>query len=270
MAGLDLLEQALVDLRRLDLALGLADLLGQLALQRTDLLDRLVGDVERVEDLGLGDLVGPGLDHQDRLFGAGHDEVEVVALEESLLGGVHDEVAVDLADAHRPHRVGQRHVGDHQRRGGAVHREDVVGMDVVDAQRDCHQLSLEVPALGEQRPDRPVDHPGGQGALLACATLALEERAGDLARGVHALFDVDGERQEVDIAEIADRCGAEDHRLALADDDGAGGLLGHLAGFERDFATSDLDGNRRHGVTTHMYLPSGPALRSAGAVASLF
>ena len=70
--------------------------------------------------------------------------------------------------------------------------------------------------------------------LLAGAALALEERAGDLARGVHALLDVDGQREEVDVAEVARGRGAEDHRVALADDDGAGGLLGHLAGLEGD------------------------------------
>ena len=78
-------------------------------------------------------------------------------------------------------------------------------MHVVDAQRDRHELGLEVPALGEERADRPVDHAGGQRALLAGAALALEERAGDLARGVHALLDVDGQREEVDVAEVADR-----------------------------------------------------------------
>ena len=61
----------------LELFLRLADLLGELALQRAELLDLRVGDVERVEDLGLGDLVRAGLDHQDRVLGARHDQVEV-------------------------------------------------------------------------------------------------------------------------------------------------------------------------------------------------
>ena len=77
--GLDLVEQPLVDLRRLDVELLLAGLLGQLALGCAELLDRVVRDVERVEDLRLGDLVGARLDHQDGLLGAGHDEVEVGA-----------------------------------------------------------------------------------------------------------------------------------------------------------------------------------------------
>ena len=100
-----------------------------------ELLDLRVRDVERVEDLGLGHLVGARLDHQDGLVGAGHDEVEV-GLEQLLLGRVDDEVALDLADPHRADRRRERDVGDHQRGGRAVHGEHVVRVDLVDRQRD--------------------------------------------------------------------------------------------------------------------------------------
>ena len=229
-----------------------------------ELPDLRVGDVERVEHLGLGDLVGARLDHEDGLVGAGDDEVEVGVVDEVGLARVDDEVAVDLADAHGADGRGERDRREHQRRGGAVHREDVVGVLVVDAQRHVHQLRLEVPALREERADRAVDHARGQRALLARATLALEERAGDLARGVHALLDIHRQREEVDVAEVADGRGAEDHRVALADDDRAGGLPGHLAGLERDLAAGDLDRDRGHGVTTHMCCLSRPTRRSAG------
>ena len=52
-----------------------------------------------------------------------------------------------------------------------------------------------------------------------------------------------------------------------ADDDGAGGLLGHLARLERDLRSADLDGDR---VRRQTYVfPSAPALRSAGRLCSL-
>ena len=122
---LDLAEEPLVHDGRRDLELGLGDLAGQLALRRAQLLDLAVGDVERVEHLGLGDLVRPGLDHQDRLVRAGHDQVEV-GRELLLLGRVDHEVAVHLADAHRADRRRERDAGDHQGRRRAVHGEDVV------------------------------------------------------------------------------------------------------------------------------------------------
>ena len=194
---------------------SLPTLRGELALQRAQLLDLRVGDVERVEDLGLGDLVGARLDHQDRLLGAGDDQVEVRAAlgvavtaasgGQVLLAGVDDEVAVDLADAHRADGRRERDVGDHHRGRGAVHREDVVGVDVVDRERDRHQLRVVAPVLGEQRAQRAVDHARGQRRLLARAALALEERAGDLPGRVHALLDVHRQREEVDVAQGARR-----------------------------------------------------------------
>ena len=149
MRSAHLRKQGLVDLWGRHRALLLADLIGQLALQRTKLLDLRVGDVERVENLHLGDLVGARLHHQDRVFGAGHDQVEVGALQQILLARIDDEVTVDLADPHRADRASERYVGDHQGGGGAVHRQDVVRMDVVDGDRNRHQLRLVVPALGE-------------------------------------------------------------------------------------------------------------------------
>ena len=126
-------------------------------------------------------------------------------------------------------------------------------MLAVDAQRHRDELRLTAPALGEQRAQRTIDHAGDERALLGRTALALEEGAGDLARGVHALFDVHRQREEVDVAEVArSRC-AQNHCVALADDDGAGGLLGHLAGLEGDLGSCDLDGDTGLG-STHMKL----------------
>ena len=83
------------------------------------------------------------------------------------------------------------------------------GCDVVDRQRDRDELRLAAPALGEERAQRAVDHARDQRALLAGAALALEERAGDLARGVHALLDVHRQREEVDVAQVAGGRGGE-------------------------------------------------------------
>ena len=94
---------ALVHLRWRGLGLVLARLLAQVVLGLAKLLDRLVGDVERVEDLRLCDLVAARLDHQDGLLGAGDHEVER-RLEQPLLVGVDEEVALGvLADANGAH-----------------------------------------------------------------------------------------------------------------------------------------------------------------------
>ena len=73
------------------------------------------------------------------------------------------------------------------------------------------------------------------------AALALEEAAGDLPGGVHALLDVDGQREEVRaFARLHPADGRrEHHRLAGADDDRAVCLLGELAALECDLLAAD-------------------------------
>ena len=241
----DLLDQVLVGLRDLDLQLGLAGLLLQLDLRGAQLLDRGMRDVQRVEDLGLGHLVGAALDHQHGLVGTSDDEIHVGG-EELLLGRVDDEVAVDLADAHGADGRRVRNVGDHQRGGRAVHRQDVVRVDLVHGEREVDQLRLTPPALREERTQRAVDHAGDQRRLLAGAALALEERAGDLARGVHALLDIHRQREEVDVAEISGGRRGQHDGVACRDRHGAGGLLGHLARLEGDLGPADFDGDPVH------------------------
>jgi hypothetical protein len=124
---------------------------------------------------------------------------------------------------------------------------------VLGRQRLAHDLRLVVPPLGEQRPDRPVDHPGGEDALLARATLATEERTRDLPGRVVALLDVHGERQEVDVAQPAGRRGAQDHRVAGADHDGSARLPGELARLEGDLRAADLHRDAAHVKHAHVF-----------------
>ena len=254
----DLGDQRVGGLLDLDLLLGLAGLLLQLDLRGAQLLDRRMRDVQRVEDLGLGHLVGAALDHQHGLVGTSHDEVHV-GRQELLVGRVDDEVALDLADADGADGGRVRNIGDHQRGGRAVHRQDVVRVDLVHRQRQVDQLRLTPPALREERAQRAVDHAGDQRRLLARAAFALEERAGDLARGVHALLDIHRQRQEINVAEIAGGRGGEHHGVARGDRHGPGGLLGHLARLEGDLGSADFDGDPVH--FRHMSL-SSPRLGS--------
>src|SRR3954469_10694113 len=114
-------------------------------------------------------------------------------------------------------------------------------MVVIHRHRDGDQLGLAVPALGEERAQRTVDHPRGEGGLLAGAALAPEEAAGDLARGVHALLDVHRKREEVHVADVAGRGGGENLGLAGGDYDRSARLLGELAGLELDLSSADLE-----------------------------
>ena len=141
--------------------------------------------------------LGAGLDHRDRLGRAGDDEVQVGLLD-LLQGRVDDEVIPDEPDAHGADRAQERQVGDRQCGRCPVDAQDVVRVDLVDAHDRRDDLDLVAEALGPERPDRPVGHARGQDRPLARAALALDEPAGNLAGGVHALFNIDGQREEVD------------------------------------------------------------------------
>ena len=82
---LDLLGQGRVGLGRGELFLGLAGLLAQLIDGRTQLLDLLVGQLERIHDLGLGQLARRGLDHDDGVLVTGDDQVQIGL---GALGGI--------------------------------------------------------------------------------------------------------------------------------------------------------------------------------------
>src|SRR4051812_35005619 len=258
--------------------LRLARLPAQILLRLAELLDLAVRDLEGLEHEVLGKLVGAGLDHRERVARPDDDEVEArLALVHGGHGRVDDEGAVDPTDAHGADRAEERQRRDHQRRGGAVDREDVVRRDHVRAEHGADDLHLVAEALRPQRPDRAVDHAGGERRALGGAALALEEAAGDLARGVRALLDVDGQREEVRaFARFRPALRRrEHHRVAGADDDGAVGLLGELARLEGDltFANGHRDrratvgGNRSHFLVLHSSLcmaESGVWARPAG------
>ena len=71
-------------------------------------------------------------------------------------------------------------------------------MFLISRQHGGDHLNVVSEALWEQRSDRTVDQARCQDRALTRPSFPLEETAGDLPGGVHALLDVDGEREEVD------------------------------------------------------------------------
>ncbi len=233
--------------RELDVdPLRLAGLLAQVLERLADLPDLRVRELERLQDRVLRDLVRARLDHRQRVLRADDDEVERRLLE-ILERRVDHEPALDPPDAHGADRAEERQVRDHQRGRRAVDAEDVVRRNEIRGEDGADDLHLVAEALRPERPDRPVDHAGGERRALARASLPLEETAGDLPGGVHPLLDVDREREEVRVRPCVRPSDGrrEDHRVARADGDRAVGLLGELARLEDDLLTAHVDGNGR-------------------------
>ena len=72
-----------------------------------------------------------------------------------------EQLAVDPGDTHGADGPQERQGRDHERRGGAVDAEDVVGDDLVGREDRRDDLHLVLEALRPERPDRAVDHAGG-------------------------------------------------------------------------------------------------------------
>ncbi len=94
-------------------------------------------------------------------------------------------------------------------------------------------LDFVVPALGEERADRPVNEPAGEDFLLGRAAFAFEVTAGEFA-GRGRLFPVI-HREREEFLPFSGFGGGDrrddDDGFAQLDGDGAVGLFGEFAGF---------------------------------------
>ena len=145
----------------------------------------------------LGQLLGLRFHHQHRVLRAGDDEIEL-AFRHLVDLRIEHVFVVDEADAGAADRSHERRARKRERRGSRDHRHDVGIVFQIVRQRGDDHLGIAAPAVGEQRPDRPVDQPRGQRLLFGRPALALEIAAGNAARRVIFFLVVDGQRQEVD------------------------------------------------------------------------
>ncbi len=237
---------------------------GEFALRAAQLGDERLGGLQALRDhlfgrlhRAAGDqldgvLGGLRLDHHDRdvalpavrgvQHAAGDDHVEGRSGQLGV-GRERDPLTVDQGDPGAADRAGERQAGDLGRRRCGIDRKHVVGMRRVQRKDGDDDLYFVAQALDEGRPQRAVDQPAGEDGVLARTSLAPEERSGDSTRGVHPLFHVDGQREEVEpFARVLARSGGrQQHGLVVeVRDDRTGGLLGQPSGLEADRASAEL------------------------------
>src|SRR6185436_11200606 len=233
-----------VDRFRARLLLLDAERLAQVRLgELVDRLDRglhlLVAVGHAAEHDVLGELERLRLHHHHARLGAGDDQVQLRLLQLARRG-VEDVLAVDVADAARADGPVERHARQGQRRRHADHRRDVRVDFRIERQNLRHDLDFVVEAVGEQRPDRPIDEARGQRLFFGGAAFALEEAAGDLARRVGLLGVVDGQREEFLPGLGGFRRGdrGEDDGVVHRDQHRTVRLAGDLAGLEGDLVVA--------------------------------
>ena len=151
---------------------GLAHRVHHFVADVEQLLDALVGDFHRLDDLRLGELECPAFDHHDRFAGARHRQIEIGELE-LLERGIQDPRAFHPADANRRDRAVPRHPGHRQRRRRRGHAEHVGVVFLIGRQDVDEDLHFILEAFGKQRPHRAVDHARGGDLLIGRATFSL-------------------------------------------------------------------------------------------------
>ena len=196
---------------------------------------------KRIEHIVLRNFLCTGLDHNDLVLGSAQGNVHLGYL--ALLGGrVDNGLAVNDANLAAGYNVVERNIRDRNCDGSAQQSNYLRRVVVVVLQNGADDGNVVAQVLREQRTHRAVDLTGGQDRLLGRTALAAHEGAGDAAYGVHALLEVNGEREKVDAVARLCGCGGgnEDCGLAVADEAGAVCQLRHLAGLDGQLAAGDL------------------------------
>ena len=159
-------------------------------------LHLLMAEKDRAQHHVFRQLIGFGLDHQNRALGPGHHQIQGRILQ--LRGGrIHDQLAVHVSDASRPDRSFERDARQRQRSRGADQRRNI-GVDFrIDRHHVQDHLHFVVEAVGEQRANRPINQARGQHLFFRRTPLTFEEAAWDAPGRIRLLDIVDRQREKV-------------------------------------------------------------------------
>ena len=192
-----------------------------------------VGEFERLDEVLFGNFMSRAFDHDDVVFRADVNEIEI-ALVALVVGRIRDELAIHSPDAHGADRTGERNVGNSQRGGGAVDRENVGIILTIRAQEHRDDLGVVKIARGKERTQRAIRHARGERFLFGRAAFAFEIAAGKFADRGRLFAVIDRERKPIlAFLDFGGGDGADEHHgVAAGNDDGAVGELRDFAGFD--------------------------------------
>ena len=169
----------------------------------------------------------------------GHKALAGVAL---VLRRVHDILAVQIADVRggRGAVPGNVRVSNDERRADGG--DDLNRIVVVLCQNGVRQNDIVAELLVKERAHRAVDKTRDENTAIRGFTLAAVKRAGDAADSVHALFDLDGQREVVNagLGQGRGNSSDEDDGVAVAADGLGVAELCDLAGLDREGTAADL------------------------------
>ena len=224
-------------------------------------------------------LAGTGFNHGDGDVAVLHDAAGDHDFEHSALtlapAREGDPLAIDQSQTNTGDRAFERQTGDHGGSGGRVQRDDVVSIIRINGEHGFDNLHFVAQSVREQRTQWTIDDAAGQDGFGARAAFTTEERARDLAGGVHLLFDVHGQREEVVVLLRAGAGGGgrQNHRIIVKiGGDGTIRLLGETTGLEAqralakrtiiDYGFNSLDFGTLHRVPPLFFLFLIPTIGS--------
>ncbi len=223
----------------------LGGLFGQVDDRIDHRLDRFMTRHDSAEHDFFGQFISFRFHHHHGVGGAGHDEVQF-GLFEFFDRRVDDVLTILVAHARCADRAHEGRAGQDKRRRGTDHADHVRIVFEIIGHRGQHDLDFVLEAFDEKRADRAVDQARRQRLFLGRAAFTLEEATWDAARCVVFFHVVDGQGEEVlaRLRAFRKTCGREHFCIAIGHHDGAIGLAGHLARFDRQRAAGPFQRHR--------------------------
>ena len=201
----------------------------------------LVAEVDRLDHVLLGQLVGACLHHHHTGGGASHNQIKIAALNLPV-AGVEHKVVAEQGHPHRRHRAGEGDLGQQGGDGGSRHREHVGGNALIERQHGGNHLDVVPQPGGEEGPQGAIDQPGGEDRALGGACFAAEEAAGNPTGGVEPLLVVAGEGEKIDAFAAAGAGGGDENGcIATFNQHRTPGLGGETTGGQSDLPTIEGD-----------------------------
>ena len=235
-------------LRRLGLHLLDTQILQQLLLGFDQFADRLITEVDRLDDILLGQLVASCLHHHHTFRGAGDDQIKIPAFHLAV-ARIEDEVIAEEAHPHGRHRAVEGDTRQQCGNRGTGHCQYIRRDPFVQRETGGHHLKVIPEPTREQRPHRPVNQTGCEGGALRGPTFTALVAARDPSCGVQPLFVIADQRQKIDaFASAGAGGGHQDGGIATFNENRSARLGGKSSGGQSNLASVKGD---RLGLSLH-------------------
>src|SRR5262249_13250414 len=229
-----------------------------------DFLDLRMPKFESLDHSIFADFERAGLHYYDGFFGRRDDDIQRAGL---LLGNrrVGNELPIEQADANGGDRGGKRQVRAIRGRSSSSDGNDIRVVFAVCSKNQRVDLGFIAPRFREERAHRSVNQARDEDFTLGRTAFALEEAAGNLARGIGVLAIVNGQGEKVFVIRLWRHDGGiENYCVAIFGNNGSIGLLCDLGRFENERPAANfhrlLEG-RWNVIICHDLYPLSPALR---------